>query len=105
MHYDEPLGRRAGVADAAEAECRTPPQEDLMSPSNGHPLTVRMPESLTRDLKGLTILDKTTLADELRRAATEYVERRKADPELPEKVARAKDERMETLSDLANLPT
>lgn len=72
-----------------------------MSPSNGQPVTVRMPPSLVRDLKGLTILDNATLADEIRLAASEYVERRKASPHLQEEIAQAKQRRMDTLSDLA----
>lgn len=72
-----------------------------MPPSNGQPVTVRMPASLVRDLKGLAILDDATLADEIRRAASEYVERRKASPELQEQITQAKQRRMDTLSDLA----
>jgi hypothetical protein len=69
----------------------------------GQPVTVRFAESLVRDLKGLAVLDGTTLADQVREAASRYVDERRADPDLQDKIRKAKEERIDTLSDLADM--
>ncbi len=53
-------------------------------------VTVRLPESVLTHLMGLCVLDDGTLAEQLRRATTEYVDRRRASPSFRDEVAKAR---------------
>jgi hypothetical protein len=55
------------------------------------PVTVRLPQSQLRELMGLSVLDGGNLAEQLRRAVSEYVVRRIEDPDLAQKVEEARN--------------
>ena len=67
------------------------------------PVTVRLPETVIRDLMGLTVLDESTLADQIRKATTCYVDMRLSAPDLTEQVRNAKARQNDTLRSLTRV--
>lgn len=54
------------------------------------PVTVRLRNSQLREMMAFAVLDDRPLADLIRAAIDEYVERRGDDPELPRRIEEAK---------------
>lgn len=65
------------------------------------PVTVRLAQSQLRELMGLSIVDNSNLAEQIRRAVEEYVTHRLEAPDLQAQVASAKARQSSVLEALA----
>lgn len=66
------------------------------------PVTVRLPQDLLKDLMALSIIDDTTLADQIRKAVQEYSTSRRNSPDLQNQIAAARAKQSDILSTLAS---
>jgi hypothetical protein len=64
------------------------------------PVTVRFPHSALRELMGLSVVDDTNLADQIRKAVLQYIQQRLSDPALQEQVAAARERQTSVLAAL-----
>ncbi len=66
------------------------------------PVTVRLPQDLLKDLMALSIVDDTTLADQIRKAVQAYSTARRNSPELQGEIAAARAKQSDIFSTLAS---
>ena len=68
--------------------------------STDKPVTVRLPPDVLTHLMGLSIIDDTNLAEQLRKAATHYVTSRRSAAGFAEEVKRAQERQTKALDAL-----
>lgn len=69
---------------------------------NDKPVTVRLPQDLLKDLMALSIVDDTTLAEQIRVAVRQYSTARRHSPELKDQIAAARAKQGDIFSSLAS---
>lgn len=77
-------------------------QAGLKLPKSDNPVTVRLPSADLAALSGLCVMDNSTLADELRRAVSEYISNRKSSPRFPDELVAARARQNQALEALAS---
>lgn len=64
------------------------------------PVTVRLSQHVLRELMGLSVVDESNLAEQIRIAISEYIDKRVAAPDFDEQVEAAKARQGDVLSAL-----
>lgn len=65
------------------------------------PVTVRLAQTTLRELMGLGIVDGSTLAEQIRKAVSSYVEERKCAPDFDQQLEAARRRQEHVLSSLS----
>lgn len=65
------------------------------------PVTVRLAHTTLRELMGLGIVDGSTLAEQIRKAVTSYLDERKSAPDFHQQVEAARRRQEHVLSSLS----
>jgi hypothetical protein len=72
-----------------------------MSMTVDKPVTVRLAQTTVRELMGLGIVDGSTLAEQIRKAAAFYIAARRSAPDLDQQVEAARMRQEHVLSSLS----